>query len=184
MEDGVVRIMAYEISIDHRTAKIQLLNRVGTRALIAVDDKKYDLDIVEVENGVYSILYNGQSYNVELIEGESSKKYLVNTFAKSFNVEIIDAETKYIKNRNQGQELEGANNIQSPMPGKIVKIPVKVGDVVETGQTLIVVEAMKMQSEFKSTGDKIVREILVKEGDTVEAHQLMIKLENCEKVNE
>jgi len=172
--------MAYEISIEHRTAKIELLNRVGTRALIAVDNQKYDLDIVEVEDGVYSILFNGHSYNIELIEGESSKKYLVNTFAKSFNVEIIDAESKYIKNRNQGQEPEGVNNIQSPMPGKIVKIPVKAGDVVETGQTLIVVEAMKMQSEFKSTGDKIVREILVKEGDTVEAHQLMMKLENSE----
>ncbi|MCX6280297.1 MAG: biotin/lipoyl-binding protein [Bacteroidetes bacterium] len=173
--------MAYEISIDHRTAKIELLNRVGTRALIAVDNQKYDLDIVEVENGVYSIIYNGHSYNVELIEGESSKKYLVNTFAKSFNVEIVDAESKYIKNRNQGQEPEGVNHIQSPMPGKIVKIPVTVGEVVETGQTLIVVEAMKMQSEFKSTGDKIVLEILVKEGDTVEAHQLMIKLENIDK---
>jgi biotin carboxyl carrier protein len=172
--------MAYEISNEKRTAKIELLNRVGSRALIAVDGRKYDLDIVEVENGVYSILYNGHSYNVELIEGENSKKYLVNTFAKSFNIEVIDAESKYIKNRNQGQELEGSNNIQSPMPGKIVKIPVKVGEKVETGQTLIVVEAMKMQSEFKSAGEKIVREILVKEGDTVEAHQLMIKLENLE----
>ena len=173
--------MAYEISNEQRTAKIELLNRVGTKALIAVDGRKYDIDIIEVENGVYSIIYNGHSYNVELIEGESSKKFVVNTFAKSFNIEVIDAETKYIRNRNQGQEVEGSNNIQSPMPGKIVKIPVKVGERVETGQTLIVVEAMKMQSEFKSTGDKIVSEILVKEGDTVDAHQVMMKLENVEE---
>ncbi len=172
--------MAYEISIKNRTAKIDLLNRVGSKALIAVDDHKYDLDIVEVEKGVYSILYNGQSYNVELIRGESSKKYVVNTFAKTFNVEVIDAESKYISNRNQGLEVEGANHILSPMPGKIVKIPVKVGDLVTTGQTLVVVEAMKMQSEFKATGDKIVQAILVKEGDTVDSHQLMIKLENVE----
>ena len=173
--------MAYEISNEQRTAKIELLNRVGTKALIAVDGRKYDIDIIEVENGVYSIIYNGHSYNVELIEGESSKKFVVNTFAKSFNIEVIDAETKYIRNRNQGQEVEGSNNIQSPMPGKIVKIPVSVGERVETGQTLIVVEAMKMQSEFKSTGDKIVSEILVKEGDTVDAHQVMMKLENVEE---
>jgi len=104
----------------------------------------------------------------------------VNTFAKTFNVEVIDAESKYISNRNQGLEVEGANHILSPMPGKIVKIPVKVGDLVTTGQTLVVVEAMKMQSEFKATGDKIVQAILVKEGDTVDSHQLMIKLENVE----
>jgi biotin carboxyl carrier protein len=170
--------MAYEISIEHRTAKIELLNRVGNKALIKVDDLKYDIDIVEVENGVYSILCNGHSYNVELIRGESSKKYIVNTFAKTFNAEVIDAESKYIHSRNQGLEVEGSNQVLSPMPGKIVKIPVKVGDVVTAGQTLIVVEAMKMQSEFKSTSDKIVQEILVKEGDTVDSHQLMMKLEN------
>jgi len=170
--------MAYEISTGHRTAKIELLNRVGNKALVKVDDLKYDLDIAEVENGVYSILYNGHSYNIELIEGENSKKFIVNTFAKTFNIEVIDAESKYISNRNQGMEVEGSNQVVSPMPGKIVKIPVKTGEIVVPGQTLIVVEAMKMQSEFKATSDKIVLEILVKEGDTVDSHQVMIKLEN------
>jgi len=168
--------MAYEISIEHRTATIDLLNRVGTKAIIAVDDIKYEIDIVMVEKGVYSILYNGHSYNVELIEGESSKKYIVNTFAKTFLTEIIDAESKYINSRNQGLEIEGDNNIVSPMPGKVVKIHVKPGDSVIPGQTLIVVEAMKMQSEFKSPGEKTVGEILVREGDTVIAHQIMIRL--------
>jgi biotin carboxyl carrier protein len=172
--------MAYEINIGHRTAKIELLNRVGNKALLKVDDLKYDLDIVEVENGVYSIIYNGHSYNVELIEGENSKKFIVNTFAKTFNVEVIDAESKYMSNRNKGMEAEGLNQIVSPMPGKIVKIPVKVGEVVVSGQTIIVVEAMKMQSEFKATGDKIIQAILVREGDTVDSHQLMVKLENID----
>ncbi len=169
--------MAYEISIENRTATIELLNRAGTRALIAVDGHKYDIDIVMVEPGVYSILYKGRSFNIELIEGETSKKYIVNTFAKTFNAEIIDAETKYIQSRSKGMEMEVDNNIASPMPGKIVKIPVSVGEKVSAGQTLIVVEAMKMQSEFKSSGEKIVKEILVKEGDTVNAHQVMLKLE-------
>jgi biotin carboxyl carrier protein len=63
------------------------------------------------------------------------------------------------------------------MPGKIVKIPVSVGENVTAGQTLIVVEAMKMQSEFKASANRIVKEILVKEGDTVNAHQIMMKVE-------
>ncbi len=169
--------MAYEISIEHRTATIELLNRVGTKALISVDGNKYDIDIVMVENGVYSIIYNGHSYNVELIEGESSKKYIVNTFARTFLTEIIDAESKYISSRNKGLDVESSNLILSPMPGKVIKVLVSIGDVVTMGQTLVVVEAMKMQSEFKSSGEKIVREILVREGDTVNAHQPMIKLE-------
>ena len=168
--------MAYEISLENRTAKIDLLNKAGSKALIAVDDNKYEIDIVEVEKGVYSILYNGKSYNVELIEGATNKKYIVNTFARTFNVEIIDAETKYQQSRMHGHEHEGENEISSPMPGKVVKIPVSVGESVKSGQALIVVEAMKMQSEFKAKGERIVKEILVREGDTVDAHQIMIRL--------
>src|ERR1035437_1224533 len=169
--------MAYEIKLEHRTARIELLNREGNKVLLTVDDLKYELDVVMVEKGVYSILYNGHSYNVELIEGESSKEYIANTFARSFVAEIIDAETKYLHNRLQGTEHKGENDISSPMPGKIVKIPVSVGENVTAGQTLIVVEAMKMQSEFKSSANRIVKEILVKEGDTVNAHQIMMKVE-------
>jgi len=169
--------MAYEVNLEHRSAKVELLNRVGNKVLLDIDGHKYDVDIAMVEKGVYSILYNGHSYNVELIEGESSKKYIVNTFAKTFNLEIIDAESKYISSRIKGMELEEENSVISPMPGKVVKVPVKAGDKVNAGQTLIVVEAMKMQSEFKASHDKTVLEILVKEGDTVNAHQLMMKLE-------
>ena len=169
--------MAYEIKLEHRTARIELLNRAGSKILLEVDDRKYDLDVVMVEKGVYSIIYNGHSYNVELIEGKSSKEYIVNTFARSFVAEIIDAETKYLHNRMQGTEQKGDNDISSPMPGKVVKIPVSVGEQVTAGQTLIVVEAMKMQSEFKASADQVVKEILVKEGDTVNAHQIMMKVE-------
>ncbi|MGA3013124.1 MAG: biotin/lipoyl-containing protein [Bacteroidales bacterium] len=169
--------MAYDIKLEHRTARIDLLNRAGSKILIEVDDRKYDLDVVMVENGVYSILYNGHSYNVELIEGNSSKEYIVNTFARSFNTEIIDAEAKYRESRRSGTESEGDNDISSPMPGKVVKVPVVTGEKVVSGQTLIVVEAMKMQSEFKATAERTVKEILVKEGDIVNAHQIMIKLE-------
>jgi biotin carboxyl carrier protein len=169
--------MAYEVSLGHRTAKVDLLNRTGTKTLIDIDGNKYDADIVMVERGVYSIIYKGHSYNVELIEGDNSKKYIVNTFAKTFNVEIIDAESKYISSRNKGLEAEEENIVASPMPGKVVRIPVKAGDLVTAGQTLVVVEAMKMQSEFKASHDKTVVEVLVKEGDTVNAHQVMMKLE-------
>jgi biotin carboxyl carrier protein len=169
--------MAYEIKLEDRTAQIDLLNRVGNKALITVDGNKYEVDIIMVEQGVYSILYNGRSFNVELIEAGGAKKYVVNTFARSFNAEIIDAESKYISNRNKGAEGPGEKMIVSPMPGKIVRVLVKVGDEVKAGQNLVVVEAMKMQSEFKASADHVVAEVLVKEGDTVNANQLMVRLD-------
>jgi biotin carboxyl carrier protein len=169
--------MAYEISNEHKTVKIELQKREGTRAVVKVDDHKYEIDILQVEKGIYSILYKGLSYNVELFRTDSSKKYIVNTLMKSFHVEVIDEESRYIQSRKKGLDMEGENNVASPMPGKVIKIPVNNGDQVSAGQTLIVVEAMKMQSEFKATSDKTVREILVKEGDTVNAHQVMMRLE-------
>ncbi len=169
--------MAYEIRLEDRTAHIEILNRTGSKALIAVDGVKYEIDIIMVEKGVYSILYNGRSFNVELIQSDGAKKYVVNTFARSFNAEIIDAETKYISSRNKGAEGAAEKMISSPMPGKIIKVLVKPGDEVKAGQNLVVVEAMKMQSEFKASADHVVAEVLVKEGDTVNANQLMVRLE-------
>ncbi|HSN50510.1 MAG TPA: biotin/lipoyl-containing protein [Bacteroidales bacterium] len=169
--------MAYEISLGDRTARITLHNRVGNKAIIEVDDTIYEVDIVEVEKGVYSILWKGKSFNVELIGGETPKHYIVNTFARTYEAELIDAETKYQQNRSKGFEKEEDKNIASPMPGKVVNILVQVGEKVNPGQTLIVVEAMKMQSEFKALAERIVTDILVKEGDIVNAHQLMMKLE-------
>jgi len=101
--------MAYEVNLGHRSAKINILSRNGNKALLDIDGHKYDVDIVMVEKGVYSIVYNGHSYNVELIEGETSKSYIVNTFAKTFNVEIVDAESKYISSRKQGPDAEEEN---------------------------------------------------------------------------
>lgn len=66
------------------------------------------------------------------------------------------------------------------MPGKIVKILVSVGDKVEPGQTVIIVSAMKMESEFKATKPGIVSEIPVSEGDTVDGNQVLVSIEDAE----
>jgi len=163
--------------MDHRTAKIDLLEKDGSRYVIEVDDRKYDLDVIMVEPGIYSILYQGNSFNLELIEGDDSKNYIVNTYARTFKIEVIDAESKYLRSRGNGKNMEADKNIYSPMPGKVIKVLAKVGDRVTIGQTLVVVEAMKMQSEFKATSDREVTGVFIKEGDTVNAHQVMIHLE-------
>jgi biotin carboxyl carrier protein len=141
-----------------------------------VDGKLYEVDIEMVENGVYSILYNGKSYNVEMIEGRDSKSYFVNTLSGNYELEVVDAERKYKKNR-KGGDLDDAAQIVSPMPGKVVKIPVGIGDMVKPGEPVIIISAMKMESEYTVKKERVVKEILVKEGDTVAANQVMVILE-------
>ena len=175
--DFNVKIMALEIVLGKRTANVEMLARNKNMAKIRVDDKVYDLDIEKIANGVYSIILDGNSFNMELIEGEHSKKYMANTLYNSFDVEIIDAESKYLKNRNKSAFGVGDNAISSPMPGKVVKIPVTREEEVKEGQTLIIVSAMKMESEYKAPKDGIVKEIYVNEGDTVEANQTLVLID-------
>jgi biotin carboxyl carrier protein len=165
-----------EINIDDRTATVELLEHEGTNFRISVDGKVYDADIIMVERGVYSMLLKGKSYNVELISTGGSKGYQVNTLYHSYNAEVVDAESKYQKNRTLDDDHQEAV-ISSPMPGKVVKIPVKVGDKVKAGDTVVIVSAMKMESEYKVKMDRVIKEIKVKEGDTITANQPLIIIE-------
>jgi biotin carboxyl carrier protein len=167
---------SFEINIEDRTATVELLGKKDNNFKISVDGKVYKANIIMVERGVYSLLINGKSYNVELFESGSPKEYLVNTFYHSYELEVVDAESKYVKSRSADDSHQEAI-ISSPMPGKVVKIPVKVGDKVDAGDTVVIVSAMKMESEYKVKTDRIVKEIKVKEGDTIAANQPLIIVE-------
>lgn len=167
--------MSTEITINDRNAFVEVLGREGSKVRISIDGKKYEADVVMVEEGVYSILIGNKSHNVELINTEN-KKYHVNTYTKSYDIEIVDAESKYLKSRRREDGHEEAV-ISSPMPGKIVKVMVNVGDEVKAGDTVIIVSAMKMESEYKVKTDRVIKEIKVKEGDTIQANQPLVIIE-------
>jgi biotin carboxyl carrier protein len=169
--------MSIEIRLNDRIAEVELVSKDQNKVQIKVDDKLYELDMIEVEKGMYSILLEGKSYNVEIFEKDSAKHYNVSSLDKSYDLEIIDAETRYLMSR-KGDEMEDAGNtVSCPMPGKIVKIPVKAGDKVEAGQTVIIVSAMKMESEYKTGKEGIIKKVHVNEGDTIEGNQLLITIE-------
>ena len=167
--------MSTEININDRKALVEVLSREGSKVSISIDGKKYQADVVMVEEGVYSIIIDNKSYNIELIRSDT-KNYHVNTYTQSYDVEIVDAESKYLKSRRRDDSHEDAV-ISSPMPGKIVKILVKVGDKVKAGDTVIIVSAMKMESEYKVKKDRLIKDVLVKEGDTIDGHQPLIIIE-------
>jgi biotin carboxyl carrier protein len=169
--------MSLEINIGKRTAKLEMLSKDRSMYIFSVDGKEYEVDAVCIGKGIYSILYKGKSFYIELIEGKDSKRYFANTKNLSYETEIIDAESKYLKNKNKGALDLSENTIVSPMPGKVVKIPVNIGDQVEAGQTVIIVAAMKMESEYKVSRDAVIKTIHVKEGDTVDGNQPLITIE-------
>ncbi len=167
----------FEIKINNKLQSVQLLKEDGNILQLNVDGRKYEVDLISFENGIFSILHKNKSYNVELVEGETNKKFVVNTLYKSYDIEIIDAESRYLASRNLSKELTGNNIISSPMPGRIVRIPVVEKQEVVAGQTVVVVSAMKMESEYKSPKKGIIQHIHVKEGDIVTGHQPLVTIE-------
>lgn len=169
-------IQNFDIKIGDRLAKVNIIKESNNKVQIEVDGKIYDIDVVAVDAG-YSIIYDKKSYNVEIIESENPKYFVVNTLHNSFDVDIVDAEYRYIENRNKAKEIGGSNVISSPMPGRVVKILVNEGDQVQVGQTVIIVSAMKMESEYKAGINGTVKHVHVKEGDVINGHQPLITIE-------
>jgi biotin carboxyl carrier protein len=169
--------MEIELPKQERKADVEILERDGNRYVFSIDGKIFDIDLVEVSKGIYSVLHDGKSYNVEAITAGSASKYTVNTFFQSFDLEIVDPQTRYLRSRNQLASADAGNQIKVPMPGKVVDVYVKEGEPVTAGQTLVIVSAMKMESEYKAGRDGIVKKVLVQPGETVDSDQIMIVLE-------
>lgn len=72
--------------------------------------------------------------------------------------------------------VEGLGTIQSPLPGKVTKLEVRVGDTVKEGQSLIVLESMKMEHLIKSSVVGKIESIRIREGDFVKASDILIKI--------
>ncbi len=169
--------MSIEIKLDKRIASVEILKQFENMLEIKVDDNIYQVDLMHNDEGIFSILAGGRSFNIELVPQTKAKHYTAYTLYDSYDVEVIDAESRYRRNRSGASPLASENNIISPMPGKVVKIPVGVGDEVKKGDTLITISAMKMESEYKSPKDGKVFKIHVSEGSTVDANQVLIEIE-------
>jgi biotin carboxyl carrier protein len=168
--------MQIEINKDDRAAEIEILEQEGSIYKVSVDGRIFDIDLLMVEEGVWSVLKEGKAYTVETIPGDQPKKYFVNTYTNSYEVEIVDSESRYLRSRNEGAVADAGNQITVPMPGKIVTVNVKPGDKVNSGDTLVIVSAMKMESEYKAGRDGIVKDVFVNDGDTVDGGQVMVVL--------
>jgi biotin carboxyl carrier protein len=113
------------------------------------------------------VILDGQSFVIHATPSRDGKLKL-QCGPHEFSAEIVDP--RVWRGRKQGAlEAEGRQQISAPMPGKVIRLLVAAGDNVESGQGLIVVEAMKMQNEIKSPKNGKVERLLVKEGQNVNA---------------
>lgn len=121
----------------------------------------------------YSVVVNGNKYNVEVSDGFDNFeiKSVTKVEASKSKAEI---KTNDVKSSSDSSSTQ--NEIKATMPAGVFKILVKVGDTVGKGQTLIILEAMKMEIPIESPNAGVVSEIFVSQGETVEDGQVLLKL--------
>ncbi len=141
---------------------------------VVVDGAVHEVDARVVEGGVYSLLWGGWSYEV-LVEQQEPGRYLVRQGTALRTVEVRESGTApagALPRRAAGPEA-----VVAVMPGKVVRVLVRPGDVVEAGQGLVVLEAMKMENEVTSPRAGKVTSVAVEPGQAVEAGALLVRVE-------
>ena len=162
--------MKCEIELDGKLRNVELAH-TGQRARWTLDGRMLDADAVEVSPGIYSILIDGKSFEAR-VESKSDSELRIAVAGRQFNAAIRNSR-KWKRDRGAGAEAEGPQQVKAPMPGKIVLVLVKIGDAVDAGQGIAVVEAMKMQNEIRSPKSGTIERVLVAAGQTVNAGEVV-----------
>jgi biotin carboxyl carrier protein len=148
------------------------LERAGDQWRIALNGEPVDVDVAEIATNTLSILIRGESHEIRVARS-SDGLLKIQTGLREFTAEVSDQRSW--RGRRLGHvEVEGRQQITAPMAGKVVRVLVKSGEKVEMGQGLLVVEAMKMQNEIRSTKSGTVERLLAEEGQAVNAGDTLV----------
>ncbi len=133
---------------------------------------EYDVEILSFEHNVAELEVNGTHYSVEVQFQREVKQTRTVKLVRSA-VPLPSQEESRIPPPATG----GSHPLKTPLPGTILKILVKAGDSVKKGDTLLIMEAMKMENSIFAEKDGRVVSIRVKEGDTVLQNDVLLELE-------
>ena len=145
-----------------------------------VDGVELDVEIVPAEAGLY-LLRRGSEQTLAQVDGAGAKLVVSvrrpGTDAVVIAAEVSDARrAKIAVPARAGADAAAPVTIRSPIPGRVVKVLVKAGDRVTAGQTLVVLEAMKMENELGAPRAGAILEVRCAEGSAVEAGQDLVRM--------
>lgn len=144
---------------------------------ITIDGEQLDWDIQHIENQLFHIIHNDQSYRTEILEVDKvAKEVKIKINGKKVTVSIKDKMDLLLE--KLGMDMASSsmlNDIKAPMPGLILEINVNIGDEVQKGDPIMILEAMKMENVLKSPGEGTIKNIKVSKGDSVEKNQVLVE---------
>jgi biotin carboxyl carrier protein len=134
-------------------------------------------DLRELQTGRYHIISGNKSMTVEVLTSDLvAKKHVLKVNGAVIEVQLRDQYDELLQ--ALGMDIAAgkkAGDLKAPMPGLVVDVAVTEGQAVEKGDTLIVLEAMKMENSLKATGSATVKKINIQKGNTVEKNQVLIQ---------
>jgi biotin carboxyl carrier protein len=161
----------YEIEVNGRIRQVSV-ERAGDRFAVSVDGRTWDVDARRVEGRRLSLIVGtGASYEVGIVPDAATGMLGVRVGATECAVAFNGRRRARPEDRDHG--ASGPQRLVAPMPGKIVRVAVKPGEAVRARQTVVVVEAMKMENELRAARDGIVGELHAREGAPVVAGELL-----------
>ena len=130
-----------------------------------INGKEYKVTIGEVKDNVANVKANGESYKVEMEKKEEAPKPVVRPVVKPAAPAPQPAAPAQAA--APAASKAAGRGVKSPLPGVIIDVKVNVGDQVKKGQTVIILEAMKMENNINADQDGTITAINVKQGDSV-----------------
>lgn len=163
--------MKFVTTRDGQTQTVEVDGGEG-RYRVTVGDQVWDVDARLTAQGIYSLLIGGRSYVADVSDQEGA--CVVAIGGETYVIEV-EQETRYIiRTRGGALALHGGQTLKAPMPGKITHVAVRPGDAVKPGDPLVVIEAMKMENEFKAGAEGTVSEVRVTPGQAVSAGDVLV----------
>ena len=132
-----------------------------------------------LERNYFVVTFNGKMFNGEVLEQNLED----HTLKLKLNHRVFEVKRKYdlldlISQMGlDKKKVKKLKELSSPMPGRVLKIMVKIGDKINIGDSLLSLEAMKMENILKSDGEGIVKEIFINEEQVVDKGEVLIEFE-------
>ena len=123
-----------------------------------------------------TVKVNGEEFEVE-IELNDDGTYDATVEGQTFSIEVPNAQAAPRARRGGGGKKKKSGTVSANIPGKVVTVEVKEGDVVKEGQVILILEAMKMQNEIQAPVDGTVINVACEEGQAIEANVPLVVIE-------